>query len=204
MITIGLDESGTGSICSIFTVCAFMMPAEAEEELRRLGVNDSKKLSDAKRREIYEELAAVRGCLARVEKAGPLFKDGHQNAWREAIAQAAKYCLERCDGKARILIDGSLDATLLDYFDRVWGIRAEFYPGADAKFIAVGAASIVAKTVRNDHMIEVGARYPQYGFEKHMGYGTPDHMDAIAEHGICPEHRRVRPLEAYFTKVEDL
>ncbi len=74
-------------------------------------------------------------------------------------------------------------------------LQAECLVGGDALDVAIGAASILAKVWRDQHMKNLDAHYPQYGFARHKGYPTAAHMAALREHGPCPEHRRsYRPV----------
>ena len=85
----------------------------------------------------------------------------------------------------------SADYALVDG-NRIQGldIPAECVIGGDGKVLSIAAASILAKVTRDREMRALAAQYPEYGFEKHKGYGTKAHYQAIAEHGICPIHRR--------------
>jgi ribonuclease HII len=67
---------------------------------------------------------------------------------------------------------------------------AEAVVGGDARVPAISAASIVAKVTRDQWCVDFHQRYPQYGFDAHKGYGTPEHLEALRVHGACPEHRR--------------
>lgn len=196
---VGLDESGTGALAHCATTCAFAVKEILEPGLLELGINDSKKLSDAARRRLCIELATYPSAVASISIIAAEKLVRQREAWREAMAQAFKaVVLVLGQQQYRVIVDGNVDEILKQYFARVWGIKAEFYPEADAKYCCVAAASILAKTERNDHMLDLHQLYPQYGFANHMGYGTAEHMSAIATHGICVAHRRVKPLLAYF------
>lgn len=202
-LILGLDESGTGSWASAFTVTGFLVDASQEAVLAATKVRDSKKLSDARRRALCEETAAHCLCAETI-LVEPNYTD-QRMAWREAMAKAAKRCFEALDydiKKCKIIIDGDKDQILYEYFLRVWFIDVIFEPKADDKYAAVSAASVWAKTVRNDRLLEDHKQYPMYGWNKNYGYGTEDHMEAICVHGISPLHRRIAPLAHYFNEKD--
>jgi ribonuclease HII len=202
-LSLGIDESGTGAWSSGFTVTAYLIDDSVEAELRATGITDSKKLSDARRRELVEETA--HHCITTETMIVPPNYNEQKAAWREAIAKTAKHCFESLDKdikNCKLIIDGNRDAILADYFLRVWFIEAHFEPKADAKYAAVSAASVWAKTLRNDQVLKDHELYPQYGWNNNYGYGTEEHMEAICIHGISPLHRRITPLAHYFTEEE--
>ena len=71
-----------------------------------------------------------------------------------------------------------------------WNYTAEAVIGGDAKEPSISAASIIAKVYRDRQMVDLGERYPEYGFERHKGYPTKQHLQAIRDHGVLSEHRR--------------
>lgn len=199
---LGLDESGTGALSSIFTVTAFLVEAANLEILEASGVRDSKVLTDKRRRVLCEDTAHLALAIETI-KVGPRYVD-QRESWREAFAKAAKRCFDVVGHEnvkhTRVTIDGSEDRILADYFKRAWFLEARFIPKADANFAEVSAASIWAKTVRNDAVLLDHLAYPHYGWDHNYGYGTEDHLEAIAIHGICEHHRRVKNLQHYFSE----
>jgi ribonuclease HII len=201
---IGVDESGTGAFAGPFTVCAFLCRSVDSPYLYEVGARDSKQLTHARRVKLCTELAAACAHGEIIEVAHD-YTD-QRKAWREGIAQAVKSCFAYLDwdtSSVEVIIDGSSDATLAGYFARIWGVEAKFLPSADKLIPAVSAASIFAKTRRTEIMEELHAQYPVYGWSRgngagNAGYGTDDHLEAIAVHGVCALHRRVRPLIPYF------
>lgn len=201
-IQIGCDESGTGALAGPFTVCAYACQEKLLGELYAIGANDSKAMSDKARRAVATGLVALKGAWANIQIVSAARSMPQREAWREAIAKAVSAVIvEAGKEEFELLIDGKEDTVLTGYFSRVWGLKAKWCIGGDRMYASIGAASILAKTERNDHMLDIAKLYPLYGFEKHMGYGADAHFEAIAVHGITPEHRRVKPLAHYFGEV---
>lgn len=198
-LIVGIDESGTGAFCGPFTVCAFAVPARHAAEVVMAGAKDSKALSDAKRRTTCEWLAVVQGALVDIQVVPAEKTMPQRKAWREAVAQAAISVIGRGGTQnVELFIDGKEDFVLSGYFQRQWGVTPNFVIHGDSTVPVIGAASIFAKTERNDLMLELAKRYPLYGFEEHYGYGTEAHLEAIAVHGVCPAHRKISALAHYF------
>lgn len=190
MIVIGLDESGTGAWSGPATVCAYALDTQKEQELRKLGVGDSKKLTDKKRRGMVLQLdayaLATYVSLMTVEAIRSL---GHRQAWVQAVEEALWGVHERLGAldltPDRIIIDGNPVRIRSP-------IPAQFETHADSRFLCVSAASVIAKTVRNDLMIDLDYKYPEYLWCRNFGYGTSDHAKAIELHGMTPEHRPIK------------
>lgn len=189
-VIIGVDESGLGAWSGPYTVCAVALTEAESVILATAGVTDSKKLSDAKRRRLVEVIAdtasAARCVFVRVDDIDNRGKD----AWRSAVVAVALDLYRRFTS-AEVIIDGSFDKKTSDQLYRL-GIPSGFMAQADSRVIAVGAASIVAKTTRNDAMISLDQIHPGYGWAKNAGYGTPDHIEALKSLGRTVEHRRIR------------
>ena len=175
-IIAGIDEAGRGPLCGNVVAAAVILdPARPIE-----GLRDSKKLSEARR----EELAPVireRALAWGVGEATPEEID------RLNILQATFLAMRR----AVEALDVPADFALVDG-NRIQGldIPAETVIGGDGKVLSIAAASILAKVTRDRYMREMAQTYPEYGFEKHKGYGTKAHYAAIEQYGICPLHRR--------------
>lgn len=173
----GVDEAGRGPLAGPVSVAAVIL-----DPLRPIeGLDDSKKLSEARREALYPLI---------VERA---------LAWRIEFVEADE--IDRLNilqatlaGMQRALEALSPSAT----FARIDGNRlpkslpcpAEALVGGDAIEPAIMAASILAKVARDRRMLELHARWPQYGFDRHKGYPSPMHLDALKAHGPCSEHRR--------------
>ena len=172
---IGVDEAGRGPLAGPVVVAAVILP----EKFKVKGINDSKKLLPEVREELAirikesAEYRIVLGDLDAIIRLNIL----HATLW--AMADAVAGLGIEAD---RILIDGDKIPVPLQG-------RAEAIIEGDGKFACIAAASILAKTERDRIMREMAPLYPEYGFERHFGYATPEHMAAIEKHGPCPIHR---------------
>jgi ribonuclease HII len=173
-IILGIDEVGRGPWAGPMVVGACVL-GDAEID----GLDDSKKLSAKKREklalEIKEKATAVATGWVTSNEIDEL-------GLSDALKLAARRALTKINcAYDQIIIDGTIK--LID------DPRVTTLPKADSLIKAVSAASIVAKVARDMYMTKLGEKYPQYGFEKHMGYGTKLHSDALKKFGPCPEHR---------------
>ena len=171
----GVDEAGRGPLAGPVCAAAVLLPTGLEIA----GLNDSKKLSEAKREALYGEItqkALSYGiAFASVEEIEALNILGATFlAMNRAIAQLNP-------APALALIDGNRN-TGIEFPSRC-------IVDGDAKCASIAAASILAKVTRDRYMLEMAQHYPQYGFEKHKGYGTKAHYAAIREYGPCAIHR---------------
>lgn len=184
MATLGIDEVGRGPLAGPLVVGAVILPEEEREWYKEL--KDSKKLSAKKREKLSDmimaEAAAGLGWVSNIE----LDEMGISEALRLATRRAVKAVQKFHAPFSQIVIDGKVnflkDTPLEEYVSVM--IKA------DDLIREVSAASIVAKVARDKYMCGLAGKYSEYGFEKHMGYGTVFHRKAIEEFGICPEHRR--------------
>lgn len=172
----GVDEAGRGPLAGPVCAAAVILP----EHLQIPGLNDSKKLSDKKRRDLFpiikEQAIAYGIAFATVEEIDEI-----------NILQATFLAMERAvaqlNGQADFaLIDGNREPKL--------DIESMAVVKGDSRSASIAAASILAKVTRDDYMEELASQYPQYGFEVHKGYGTRRHYQALEEFGMCPAHRR--------------
>ncbi|MBE6390255.1 MAG: ribonuclease HII [Lentisphaerae bacterium] len=176
----GVDEAGRGPLAGPVTAAAVVLPDAAELP----GVFDSKQLSGEEREQLYEQLCSLPGIqIAVVSEEAPeidrlnILRATHQ-AMRRAVGQ-----LERADF---VLVDGLPVQFTLPSRNLVKG---------DALCASIAAASIVAKVTRDRIMLEMDKLYPQYGFAKHKGYGTAEHLEALKKYGPSPVHRKsFRPV----------
>ena len=173
----GIDEAGRGPLAGPVVVAAVILPVPPDTF--DLPVNDSKKLSERQRTELADALKAdprVRYAIAQrsaaeIDRLNIL--RATQDAMREvALAVEAQWAL--VDGKGF----------------QPFPIPVNFIVKGDANSASIAAASILAKTTRDAWMVELDQRYPGYGFAKHKGYGTAEHLAALNRLGPCPEHRR--------------
>lgn len=172
----GVDEAGRGPLAGPVVAAAVVFEDRRYPE----GLNDSKKLTAAQRCRLYDliiERAHVSVALssrARIDRMSIL----RASLWAMARALAGLPC--RPD---HVLIDGR------DLPPRL-PCPAEAIIGGDGRSATIAAASIVAKVTRDRLMQTMAGSYPDYGFERHMGYGTARHLEALGRHGPCPHHRR--------------
>ena len=173
----GVDEAGRGPLVGSVFAAAVVLPDEYDLP----GLTDSKKLSERRRDElaVLIKQQALAWCVAAasVEEIDRL---NILHATMLAIRRAV-HGLERLPEK--VWIDGNRVPPDL-------GCEAEAVIKGDSKIIQISAASVLAKTARDAEMYALAERYPQYGFERHKGYGTAEHLAALQHHGALPEHRR--------------
>ena len=172
----GVDEAGRGPLAGPVVAAAVILDPDQPIE----GLNDSKKLSAKKREALALEIRS-RALACAVAEASVEEID------RINILQASLLAMQRAVSSltispVRALVDGNKCPQLL--------CPVEAIVGGDGKVAAIAAASIIAKTVRDNGMLELHALYPQYGFDRHMGYPTAIHLKALREHGVSPVHRR--------------
>ena len=163
----GIDEAGRG-------------PLAGPEGIELPGVNDSKKITE-KKREVLFDFVKEHALAYGIGQAS------EQEIDEINILQATFLAMRR----AVEALDVPADFALVDG-NRIQGldIPAETVIGGDGKVLSIAAASILAKVTRDRYMREMAQTYPEYGFEKHKGYGTKAHYAAIEQYGICPLHRR--------------
>ena len=173
----GIDEAGRGPLAGPVVIAAVIMPRNSMIE----GVNDSKKVSEKKREKLYEEItsSSIAWAVGIIDQ-NEIDDINILNATKKGLTQALTELEQRPD---IILVDA---LTKIDTL----GIPYESIIKGDAKSYSIAAASIVAKVTRDRIMRQWDEIYPQYGFEKHKGYGTALHINAIKEYGPCPLHRR--------------
>lgn len=184
MAILGIDEVGRGPLAGPLVVGAVILPEEEKDWF--LELKDSKKLSAKKREKLSEliskEAAVGLGWVFSAE----LDEVGISEALNFAAKRAVKAVQSLHRPFSQIVIDGKInflaDTPLANYVSTV--------VKADDLIREVSAASIVAKVARDNYMAKLAEKYPEYGFETHVGYGTAAHRKAINDYGICPEHRR--------------
>ncbi len=187
MLIAGVDEAGRGPLAGPVTVSAVILPQQLPAELR--GIDDSKKLSEKKRLALVEPI-----------------KD-HALAWSVIhISVAVIDHINIFQATMRGMIQAVSDLKVSPHFVQIDGNKipqnfrwsAEAIVGGDGKIAAISCASILAKSARDMIMVDMAEKYPQYGFERHKGYGTAQHLSALKVHGPCVEHRKS------FAPVRDL
>lgn len=172
----GIDEAGRGPLAGpVFAAAVILKKGEIIE-----GINDSKKLSPQKREALYEVIKekALSFSFASVDE-NVIDEINILNATMLAMKNAVRG-LEVTPDYA--LVDGNKLPEL--------PVPSEAIVKGDSKSISIAAASIVAKVERDRFITNAALLYPEYGFEKHKGYGTREHIDAILKYGPCPIHRK--------------
>jgi ribonuclease HII len=180
---VGVDEAGRGPLAGAVYAAAVSVPVAIAEELlvgEWSAVNDSKKLSHARREALAEKIKSNPVCRWAIASASPAEIDSLN------ILRATHLAMKRAvDALAlpegNVLVDGLPVSTLPQSRNVVKG---------DAKSLLIAAASILAKTARDADCLRLEREYPGYGFAKHKGYPTKEHFAALAKLGPCPEHRR--------------
>lgn len=170
----GIDEVGRGPLCGPVVTCACILPVGYHLD----GLNDSKKISEKKREKLYDIL--INDAVAygigisspkRIDEINIL----------EATKEAMKEAVNNLNVKPEHLL---IDAVKLEI-----DIPSTSIIKGDAKSASIAAASIIAKVTRDRMMIELGKKYPEYGFEKHKGYGTKSHIEAVKKYGVLDFYR---------------
>ena len=171
----GVDEAGRGPLAGPVCAAAVILPSNLEIP----GLDDSKKLTDKRRRELFpliKEQAIAYG-IAMVD---------HREIDEINILQATLLAMEKAIGQLSVkpelaLIDGNRE--------KDFGVPSRTVVHGDSLSASIAAASVLAKVFRDDYMLQMGQEYPQYGFDIHKGYGTKAHYAALTKHGPSPIHR---------------
>ena len=171
----GVDEVGRGPLAGPVVCCAVIMDLDNIIE----GVKDSKKLSEKKREALFEEIKkrAISYCIYELDQTR-IDEINILNAVKECMTKAVK----------GLSVQPSI--TLVDGVDTGLDINAQYLVKGDDKSYTIGCASILAKVYRDRLMSEYAKEFPEYGFEKHKGYGTKAHIEKIKEIGPCRLHRK--------------
>jgi ribonuclease HII len=171
----GVDEAGRGPLAGPVCAAAVILPPHLEIP----GLDDSKKLTDKRRRElmpIIKEQAIAYG----------IGFASHEEIDEINILQATFLAMERAISQ----LQGKADFALIDgNREKDFGLPVKTVVKGDSLSANIAAASVIAKVTRDELMEEIAKEYPQYGFEIHKGYGTKAHYAALTEHGPCPIHR---------------
>lgn len=172
----GIDEVGRGPLAGPVMTCAVILP----KDCRIHGINDSKKLSEKQREELFPILKeeAVSYAIGvnspeRIDEINIL----------QATYEAMRFAIQELSPQPDLLL---IDAV---HIPEVEIPEVSIIKG-DAKSISIGAASIIAKVTRDHYMEEMDALYPEYHFRENKGYGTRDHIEALKKYGPCPIHRK--------------
>lgn len=176
-VVAGVDEAGRGPLAGPVSVAAVVLPEDFEHGV----LDDSKKLTEARRERLYEELtscARIRWCCVLVE-AREIDRLNILGATHEGMRRAVRGLGDDVDGA---LIDGRPV--------REFPVRQVALVKGDTLSYSIAAASVIAKVTRDRLMARMAEAHPGYGFEVHKGYPTTSHLEALRRLGPCPEHRR--------------
>lgn len=175
-LVVGIDEAGRGPLAGDVYTAAVILPHDLVIE----GINDSKKLSEKKRNELFDIITekAIAYCVYTAD-AELIDALNIRNATYFAMNKAAENLKTEF---SHVLVDGDMIRDMT--FPHTCVVKG------DSKSMAVAAASVLAKVSRDRYMTDMDKQYPGYGFAKHKGYGTKEHIDAIKRLGPCEIHRR--------------
>lgn len=185
-IICGVDEAGRGPLAGPVCAAAVILPANIEIP----GLNDSKKLSDKKRRELFPVIKqkAVAYSIAMVDH-----KDIDEINILQATYKAMGLAIAQLPVRPELaLVDGNRSGD--------FGVSVETVVHGDSLSASIAAASVLAKVTRDNYMMEMAQAYPGYGFDIHKGYGTKAHYEALRELGPCPIHRMTFLKKFYGTE----
>lgn len=184
----GLDEVGRGSWAGPLVSCALIF----KKHIAIKGCADSKKLTALKRQKIFKILQNISFYGVGIVKPKEVDKLGIITATNLSFTRALKNLLEKEKNIKPdfLLIDGK-DKLILPY-------RHKTIIKGDEKLKIIACASIIAKVIRDHMMQDYAQKYPHYGFERHKGYGTPFHLQALEKYGICALHRKsFKPIRQF-------
>jgi ribonuclease HII len=173
----GVDEAGRGPLAGpVYAAAVILKPGHLID-----GLNDSKKLSVKKREALVDLIfGASVWCKIADASVAEIEELNILNAAKLAMRRAVEGLCEIAR-PSLALVDGNADPGL--------SLQTRLVVGGDAKSACIAAASVLAKTARDAHMLELDKRYPEYGFAKHKGYGTRLHYEMLDKYGPCPVHR---------------
>nr|WP_302596196.1 ribonuclease HII [uncultured Cellulosilyticum sp.] len=176
-ILVGIDEVGRGPLAGPVVAAAVILPYET----RLIGLKDSKKLTEAKREALYDEIKKVALGIGIGIAEAPVIDEINI---LQATFKAMREALSQLDTPAQvILVDG-------DHIIPGVEITQHAVIGGDNKSASIAAASVIAKVTRDRMMVDYAKTYPNYDWESNKGYGSQRHYDGIREKGLTPLHRR--------------
>lgn len=189
LVECGCDEAGRGCLAGPVFAAAVILPDDYHND----AINDSKKLSPQKREQLKDtiEKDAVAWAVAQISP---------QDIDRLNILRASIHAMNTAVKNLSVvpqmlLIDGNR-------FTSETGIPYRCIVKGDATYLSIAAASILAKTYRDQYMLQLHEQFPCYGWDKNKGYPTKDHYEAIERHGITPYHRKSFRLERQLTILQ--
>lgn len=177
----GVDEAGRGPLAGPVFAAAVVLTDSQREELVAMGLRDSKKMTPRRRDQVFCAMMTMKVAYG-VAAASPAQID------KMNILRATLWCMRRAVEKVPgrldgVRVDGNQSIPDLDLFQQV-------VIGGDDQYAEISAASVIAKVCRDRWMIALARRYPEWGFDRHKGYGTKAHRDLLRQFGPLPCHRR--------------
>lgn len=179
---VGIDEVGRGCFAGPVYVCGYVYRIDSKV---LDGVNDSKLISAKKRLRFYQELTKDDFVVKSLSA-----KDIDTTGIGMAVTNLIQDIVKGFDDKTFFLIDG--------LFKENFSKNSKQVTKGDSTHYSISCASIIAKVQRDEYMQTIASKYPEYGFEKNVGYGTAIHRHAIEKYGITPIHRKsFKPMKVY-------
>ena len=177
VVIAGVDEAGRGPLAGPVVAAAAILNVDDDF----IYLNDSEKVTPKRRDILYNDIMnrTIYGIgIVSAEEIDEM-------NILQATYKAMRMAIDKLSKRPEVLLN---DAVFIPGIDE--SIHQEKIIKGDAKSVSIAAASILAKVTRDRYMEELGEKYPEYGFEKHKGYGTKAHIEAIKKYGITPEHRK--------------
>ncbi len=186
---IGIDEAGRGPLAGPLSIASVSFSSQVLTQIHEhsilQGLNDSKKISSSKREKLFSEIVSL-------SKWNHVFisnKSIDKFGISLCIFRGIKRLIRNYKpNEIQLLIDGNYKFE--KYFTKNFSFEYQSIIQGDSKIISIASASIIAKVMRDNYMKKLAKKYPLYGFEKHMGYGTKQHSQKINEFGLTKYHRK--------------
>lgn len=178
----GVDEAGLGPLAGPMVVCACIINSRNLDEFLLLSINDSKQLSHKKREKIFDIITNNDNFIYNISIISSDFIDqnGLSYSWKYGVIKSITGLKIQPDV---CLIDGNRQITIAD-------IQTNSVIKGDQKSYSIASASIIAKVTRDRIMQKIHEEFPAYGFNKHVGYGTQKHLEALKRFGVTKYHRK--------------
>jgi ribonuclease HII len=196
LLTIGIDEAGRGPLAGSVIAGAVYIPDQFKSHPVWRDVNDSKKMTAVKRDICFEIITKLVPFGVGIVSAAEIDRINILQATFEAMRRATINLSQKFSVK--------IDHAILDgnRVPKEFPCDCSYLIKGDSISTSIAAASIIAKVTRDRIMTELARTYPEYGFENHAGYGTPDHLKALETYGFCAEHRKsFEPIKSMVKKV---
>jgi ribonuclease HII len=176
LLVAGVDEAGRGPLAGAVYAAAVILPDSHDLP----GLNDSKKLTARRREILYDQIIAQ--AMAYVVTSASVAEVDSLNILQASLLAMRRAVTALATQPGFVFVDGS--------HCPLWSYPSRAVVRGDSRIASIAAASVLAKVTRDRVMTDLDRRYPGYGFAKHKGYPTPEHLAALALLGPCPEHRR--------------